>query len=135
MPNEDLHILLNYMEFFRFREYGLWDRYAAIYPKEDLTFTANHDSYQKNWFFAHVTRYKIQTFTLCQTQIVMCYCKLFNEVSVYRKASDNTFKATTWRIFFNLENVSSNAVYKLWIAVAAATYSELQVSNYIICIL
>lgn len=41
----------------RFRQYGLWDRYADLYPNQDLVYTVGVDDYSKNWFFAHVNRY------------------------------------------------------------------------------
>ena len=49
------HSFLNY----RFREYGLWSRYADLYPEDDLVYTIGSSNYTKDWFFAHVTRYVI----------------------------------------------------------------------------
>lgn len=40
----------------RFRQYGLWERYAAMYPDNDLVFTVGVDDYTNDWFYAHVTR-------------------------------------------------------------------------------
>ena len=40
----------------RFRQYGLWERYAAIYPNNDLVFTVGVDDYTVDWFYAHVNR-------------------------------------------------------------------------------
>ncbi|KAG5529659.1 hypothetical protein RHGRI_030141 [Rhododendron griersonianum] len=46
----------------RFRQYGLWDRYSDLYPNHDLIFNVGTSSYQKNWFFAHVTRKQNNTY-------------------------------------------------------------------------
>ncbi|KAK4781047.1 hypothetical protein SAY87_017153 [Trapa incisa] len=40
----------------RFRQYGLWERYSELYPREDLVFTVGTSNFRKDWFFAHVTR-------------------------------------------------------------------------------
>lgn len=40
----------------RFRQYGLWERYAELYPNEDLVYIVGESDYTKDWFFAHVTR-------------------------------------------------------------------------------
>lgn len=40
----------------RFRQYGLWERYAELYPKDDLVYDVNTSDYSKDWFFAQVTR-------------------------------------------------------------------------------
>lgn len=42
--------------FDRFRQYGLWERYADLYPNDDLVYTVGVNKYNKDWFFAHVTR-------------------------------------------------------------------------------
>ncbi|GKF81199.1 probable rhamnogalacturonate lyase B, partial [Tanacetum coccineum] len=39
----------------RFRQYGLWERYATLYPDVDLVFIIGESDYKKDWFFAHVT--------------------------------------------------------------------------------
>ena len=44
-----------------------------------------------------------------------------------RKKDDNTYKRTTWQIKFNLDEVDQNGTYKLRVALASATISELQV--------
>ncbi|KAK1301046.1 hypothetical protein QJS10_CPB13g00281 [Acorus calamus] len=44
-----------------------------------------------------------------------------------RKKDDNTYQATTWQIKFTLDNVTQNTTYKLRLALASATRSELQV--------
>ncbi|GJQ93566.1 probable rhamnogalacturonate lyase B [Tanacetum coccineum] len=41
-----------------FRQYGLWERYASLYPSVDLIFTIGESDYKKDWFYAHVTRKK-----------------------------------------------------------------------------
>ncbi|KAM7279465.1 hypothetical protein ACFE04_006599 [Oxalis oulophora] len=84
----------------RFRQYGLWERYAELYPDGDLIYTVGSSDYTKDWFFAQVTR----------------------------KKDNNTYIGTTWQIKFKLDvlaDQSSN--YKLRVAIASATVSELQV--------
>ncbi|KAH7567627.1 hypothetical protein JRO89_XS07G0107800 [Xanthoceras sorbifolium] len=83
----------------KFRQYGLWERYAELYPEEDLIYTIGVSDYSKDWFFAHVTR----------------------------KIDDNTYKPTTWQIKFHLDNVDQSGTYKLRLALATANVSELQV--------
>ncbi|KAL1222518.1 hypothetical protein V5N11_018891 [Cardamine amara subsp. amara] len=83
----------------RFRQYGLWERYTELYPKEDLVFTIGVSDYKKDWFFAHVTR----------------------------KIGDDTYQKTTWQIKFKLEKVQKNSTYKIRIALATANVAELQV--------
>ncbi|GMP45675.1 hypothetical protein CsSME_00014123 [Camellia sinensis var. sinensis] len=83
----------------RFRQYGLWERYAGLYPDGDLVYTVGVSDYKKDWFFSQVTRRK----------------------------SDNTYQGTTWQIKFNLDNVDQSGSYKLRVAVASATLAELQV--------
>nr|GMD94703.1 probable rhamnogalacturonate lyase B isoform X1 [Ipomoea batatas] len=38
----------------RFRQYGLWERYAELYPDGDLVYTVGTSDYQKDWFYAHM---------------------------------------------------------------------------------
>ncbi|KAL5074052.1 hypothetical protein RYX36_013036 [Vicia faba] len=83
----------------KFRQYGIWERYAELYPEKDLIYTIGVSDYTKDWFFAQVTR----------------------------KKEDNTYQGTTWQIKFNLDNVNKKDRYKLRVALASATYSELQV--------
>ncbi|XP_058190698.1 probable rhamnogalacturonate lyase B isoform X2 [Rhododendron vialii] len=83
----------------RFRQYGLWERYAELYPKEDLVYTVGVSDYRKDWFFAQVTRRK----------------------------NDNTYQGTTWQIKFKLDMVDQTGTYKLRVALAAANLGELQV--------
>jgi hypothetical protein len=44
-----------------------------------------------------------------------------------RKKDDNTYQRATWQIKFNLDKVDHNGIYKLRVALASATVSELQV--------
>ncbi|CAJ2643126.1 unnamed protein product [Trifolium pratense] len=83
----------------KFRQYGIWERYAELYPDKDLVYTIGVSDYTKDWFYAQVTR----------------------------KKDDNTYQGTTWQIKFKLDNVNKKSIYKLRVALASATYSELQV--------
>ncbi|XP_027150046.1 probable rhamnogalacturonate lyase B isoform X1 [Coffea eugenioides] len=83
----------------RFRQYGLWERYADLYPAGDLVYTVGTSDYRKDWFYAHVNR----------------------------KIGENIFQSTTWQINFEVDNVVQTGTYKLRIALCSATYSELQV--------
>ncbi|KAM5575240.1 rhamnogalacturonate lyase [Rosa sericea] len=83
----------------RFRQYGLWERYAELYPDNDLVYTIGVSDYRKDFFFAQVTR----------------------------KTGNNTYKGSTWQIRFNLDNVNKNTTYKLRVSLATAHVSELQV--------
>ncbi|KAK9285701.1 hypothetical protein L1049_024900 [Liquidambar formosana] len=90
-------LYINHTE--KFRQYGLWDRYAELYPDKDLIYNIGSSKYQTDWFYAQVTR----------------------------KTGDATYKGTTWQISFELKTVSKTGTYKLRLALAAATTSELQV--------
>ncbi|GLT60574.1 hypothetical protein SLA2020_333350 [Shorea laevis] len=83
----------------RFRQYGLWERYAELYPAGDLVYTVGTSDYKKDWFFAQVTR----------------------------KKPDNTYEGTTWQIKFKLEHGNLSGTYKLRLALASAHAAELQV--------
>ncbi|KAG2692588.1 hypothetical protein I3760_08G058800 [Carya illinoinensis] len=83
----------------RFRQYGLWERYADLYPDGDLVYTVGINDYRKDWFFAQVTR----------------------------KIDDDTYQGTTWQIKFQLQQVDTIGVYKLRLALATVNDSELQV--------
>ncbi|XP_058081199.1 uncharacterized protein LOC131229304 isoform X4 [Magnolia sinica] len=83
----------------KFRQYGLWERYADLYPDEDLVYTVGVSDYQKDWFYAQVTR----------------------------KKDNNSYQATTWQIKFTLDTIVQSGTYKLRLAIASATASELQV--------
>ncbi|XP_066333313.1 rhamnogalacturonate lyase B-like [Miscanthus floridulus] len=83
----------------RYRQYGLWERYAELYPAgNDLVFTVGQSDYSKDWFFAHVTR-----------------------------MVGNVSTPTTRQIRFNLDHVVANGTYTLRIALAAAQMSRLTV--------
>ncbi|CAL9073995.1 unnamed protein product [Musa textilis] len=83
----------------RFRQYGLWERYTDLYPDHDLMYTVGISDYQKDWFYAHVTR----------------------------KQAQASYQATTWQIKFPLNNVHRIGTYKLRLALASAVLSEIQV--------
>ncbi|KAK2376205.1 Rhamnogalacturonate lyase family protein [Trifolium repens] len=83
----------------KFRQYGLWERYAELYPNEDLIYTVGISDYTTDWFYAQVTR----------------------------KKNDGSYQGTTWQIKFNLDDVEANGIYKLRLALASANVSELQV--------
>ncbi|KAL7208113.1 hypothetical protein ACSBR1_029968 [Camellia fascicularis] len=83
----------------RFRQYGLWERYADLYPDGDLVYIVGVSDFRKDWFFAQVNR----------------------------KTADNTYETTTWQIKFTLEIVYQGGVYKLRLALASAMSSDLEV--------
>ncbi|CAJ2643127.1 unnamed protein product [Trifolium pratense] len=83
----------------RYRQYGLWERYADLYPNEDLVYTVGISDYKKGWFFAQVTR----------------------------KKDNNTYQGTTWQINFNLNHVNINGTYKLRLALASVHSADLQI--------
>ncbi|KAL5559926.1 hypothetical protein UlMin_036137 [Ulmus minor] len=88
-----------YLDQDRFRQYGLWERYAELYPDADLVYTVGTSDYSNDWFFAQVTR----------------------------KNDDGTYQGTTWQINFYLEEVSATGTYKLRIALATANVAVLEV--------
>lgn len=81
-----------------YRQYGLWERYADMYPNQDLVYTVGVSDYTKDWFYAQVTRNK-----------------------------GGNIVPTTWRIVFHLDSVSWQGNYTLRLAVAAATYANVRV--------
>ncbi|KAJ4701498.1 Rhamnogalacturonate lyase family protein [Melia azedarach] len=83
----------------KFRQYGLWERYAELYPNGDLVYTVGTSDYTKDWFFVQVTR----------------------------KKDNNTYQGTTWQIKFILDSVDQSSTYKLRVAIASANLAELQV--------
>ncbi|XWS25410.1 hypothetical protein CRYUN_Cryun27aG0065800 [Craigia yunnanensis] len=83
----------------RYRQYGLWERYADLYPDRDLVFTVGNSDYKNDWFFAQVNR----------------------------KKEDGTYQGTTWQIKFMLNGVEYTGTYKLQLAIATAHLAELQV--------
>ncbi|XP_018629377.3 uncharacterized protein [Nicotiana tomentosiformis] len=82
----------------KFRQYGLWDRYTDLYPKEDLVYKVGVSDYRNDWFYAHVTR----------------------------RTEDKEYIPTTWQISFELPTVDPMGTYTLHVALASATYSHLQ---------
>ncbi|CAM0874373.1 unnamed protein product [Alopecurus aequalis] len=83
----------------RYRQYGLWERYADLYPGGDPVFTVGESHYSKDWFFAHVTR----------------------------KVGGMINAPTTRHIRFNLVRVVSDGTYTLRVALAAGHMSRLRV--------
>ncbi|CAL9073997.1 unnamed protein product, partial [Musa textilis] len=86
----------------RFRQYGLWERYADLYPDGDLIYTIGVSDYRKDWFYAQVSRF------------------LYFD-------GQGSHQATTWQIRFRLDSVHPNGTYKFRVALAAAHLSDLQV--------
>lgn len=83
----------------KFRQYGLWQRYSELF-KEDLIFTVGVSDYTKDWFFAHVCR----------------------------DSGNKNYVPTTWQIVFQLDNVQPNANYKLQMALASASATEIKIN-------
>ena len=46
----------------RFRQYGLWERYAELYPNGDLVYMIGTSNYTKDWFLAQVTRFEYENY-------------------------------------------------------------------------
>ncbi|KAA8546655.1 hypothetical protein F0562_003114 [Nyssa sinensis] len=83
----------------KFRQYGLWDRYAELYPEQDLSYVVGLSNYETDWFFAHVNR----------------------------NIGNKTYEPTTWQITFDLQNVIDTGNYTLQLALASAHEANLQV--------
>uniref|UniRef100_A0A0E0ENW2 rhamnogalacturonan endolyase n=1 Tax=Oryza meridionalis TaxID=40149 RepID=A0A0E0ENW2_9ORYZ len=49
-PNYVNRLYINHPD--RFRQYGLWERYAELYPDGDLVYTIGQSDYTTDWFFA-----------------------------------------------------------------------------------
>lgn len=45
----------------------------------------------------------------------------------FRKKDNNTYQGSTWQIKFKLDDLDQSSTYKLRVAIASATFSELQV--------
>ncbi|KAF7126689.1 hypothetical protein RHSIM_Rhsim11G0179800 [Rhododendron simsii] len=108
----------------RFRQYGLWERYAELYPNEDLVYTVGVSDYRKDWFFAQ----QRQT----RSNLHLSYCLRSKigigiGICIRRRKNDNTYQGTTWQIKFKLDMVDQTGTYKLRVALAAANLGELQV--------
>ncbi|KAF3327215.1 Rhamnogalacturonate lyase [Carex littledalei] len=95
-----------YIKSEKYRQYGLWDRYTDLYPKDDLVYRVGTSDYRKDWFFAHVPR------------------KVGNE-----------YHATTWQIKFNLNSIPKNSSCMLRIALATVHMARLEVcsSEHLVC--
>ncbi|CAD6258466.1 unnamed protein product [Miscanthus lutarioriparius] len=121
----------------RYRQYGLWERCAEVYPRSDPVFTVGHSHHSKDWFFAHVTRYRQYglwercaevyprsdpVFTVGHSH----HSKDWFFAHVTRKVG-NRYVPTTRQIRFDLGRVAADGNYTLRIAVAAAQLSRLQV--------
>ncbi|KAK4707675.1 hypothetical protein R3W88_028600 [Solanum pinnatisectum] len=83
----------------KFRQYGLWEQYDVLYPKNDLVYNVGTSNYSRDWFYAQVTR----------------------------KIGNKTYKGTSWKIIFNLANVNIASNYTLQLARAAAHEVDLHV--------
>ncbi|XP_031390126.1 probable rhamnogalacturonate lyase B isoform X2 [Punica granatum] len=83
----------------KYRQYGLWERYAELYPEHDLVYTIGVSDHKKDWFFAQVNR----------------------------KVDESTYKGTTWQIKFKLEDVNPQGTYMLRLALATANNAQLEV--------
>ncbi|KAE8706985.1 hypothetical protein F3Y22_tig00110387pilonHSYRG00509 [Hibiscus syriacus] len=70
-----------------------------IYREGDLVYTVGTSNYSRDWFFAHVPR----------------------------KIGNNTNQPTTWQIKYNLQDVNETGTYTLRLALAAASFAEVQV--------
>ncbi|XP_062119976.1 probable rhamnogalacturonate lyase B [Humulus lupulus] len=98
LPNVTNRLFTNQSEN-KFRQYGLWDRYTDLYPKEDLIYTIGVSDYRRDWFFAHVNR----------------------------KLQHGKYQHTTWQVKFKLEEVILSKNYTLQLALASASLSSLQI--------
>ncbi|XP_065863348.1 rhamnogalacturonate lyase B-like [Euphorbia lathyris] len=83
----------------KYRQYGLWERYTDLYPKNDLVYNVGVCNYTKDWFFA----------------------------LVIRKKGKDTYEPTTWQIVFPLQVVQQTGNSTLQLALASAAMSEIQV--------
>lgn len=114
----------------RFRQYGLWERYADLYPNSDLVYTVGVDNYQKDWYFAHGTRYGLAT------QATLTIHRHLHAIIIRfwyrRKVSNLTYQPTTWQIRFSLQDIKDNRNYRLVLALASANQAELQVQTFYI---
>ncbi|ESW28447.1 hypothetical protein PHAVU_003G287200 [Phaseolus vulgaris] len=83
----------------KFRQYGLWERYTDLYPNDDLVYTVGVSNYNKDWFYAHVTR----------------------------NAGNKTYQPTTWQIIFEHPDQIVRGNYTLQLALACTNDADLQV--------
>ncbi|XP_022950941.1 uncharacterized protein LOC111453886 [Cucurbita moschata] len=83
----------------KFRQYGLWERYAELFPHQDLVYNVATDDYRRHWFFAHVTR----------------------------ATRFGTYQATTWQIVFRLQGPKQSGNYMLRLALASTTEAVVEI--------
>ncbi|KAI3685803.1 hypothetical protein L6452_35061 [Arctium lappa] len=83
----------------RYRQYGLWDRYAELNPLHDLVYTIGKSNYTRDFFFAHVLR----------------------------KTGIGAYAVTTWTIRFSNYNFNKSETYVLRLALASAHKANIQV--------
>ncbi|XVE83036.1 hypothetical protein DITRI_Ditri16bG0054600 [Diplodiscus trichospermus] len=84
-----------------YKQYGLWERYSDIHRHSDLVYTVGTSNYSRDWFYAHVVR----------------------------NIGNSKNRPTTWQIKYNLRYVNERGNYTLRLALAAASYAELQKGN------
>ncbi|XP_057421613.1 uncharacterized protein LOC130715523 isoform X2 [Lotus japonicus] len=83
----------------KLRQYGLWERYTDLYPRDDLVYIVGDSKYRKDWFYAQVTRHM----------------------------GNETYEPTTWQIIFEHRKDIFIGNYTLQVALASASDAELQV--------
>ncbi|KAJ4714593.1 Rhamnogalacturonate lyase family protein [Melia azedarach] len=96
-PNCTNKLYTNHLD--KFRQYGLWERYADLYQNDDLRYIVGVSDYTRDWFFAQVTR----------------------------NVGNGTYQGTIWQVIFELKSMNPEGNYTLQLALASATDSELQV--------
>lgn len=109
----------------RYRQYGLWDRYSDVYPDEDLAYTVGISNYEMDWFFAQVNRCVFQCFYFKLSSLPVLLVLVLTLLC--RNVGNKTYIPTTWRIIFDLDDVSETGNYILRLAIASAHEAELQV--------
>ncbi|XP_021303662.1 uncharacterized protein LOC8066570 [Sorghum bicolor] len=103
----------------RYRQYGLWERYAALYPAGDLVFTVGKSNHSRDWFFAHVTRRVVGGGGVVGNNN--------NNIETTTTTTTTSIVPTTWQIRFHLDRVVADGTYTLRIALAASHMSNLKV--------
>jgi len=122
-----INLFADLISLHRYRQYGLWERYAELYPDGDPVFTVGQSDHSKDWFFAHVTRYTdAPELCLIRLCLPLRFCMLQSSILICRKVG-NGYVPTTRQIRFNLDRVVADGTYTLRIALAAAQMSRLQV--------
>ncbi|KAL2644495.1 hypothetical protein R1flu_012082 [Riccia fluitans] len=90
-----------YVDFEKYRNYGLWARYIELYPEEDLIYTVGTSDWSKDWFFSHVAR---------------------------RNPSDGKYSPAVWQIRFQLSDFDpTHGSYKFRMAIATSNQAAIQV--------